>query len=902
LSDPDGYIFSLTSLFNVKINKNNTETKEETAVFLDQMPAYTYEVDSTMDPTRMVADRDDATLDNFFSRPLKIRQYTWTQSSLFYEKFNPWTLYFDNPRVINRIANYNLLRAKLCVKIVINGNGFHFGRLIASYLPLHQNDFFTQDRSFFIQDVVGASQRPHVYLDPTLNQGGTLCLPFMWRENYLAIPTNDWEFMGNMVIHTMQQLKHANGATDPVTISVFAWATDVTMSIPTSAMPSGMAPQMDDKPVEPRKVESMDGKQRWHRSHPKYSTHYNDARFKYPPEPKRNPVPYTPQMADEYAGGPISQPASVVARIAGMLTEAPVIGPFAMATRMAASTVSNIAKLFGYSRPNNIANIGYFRPVPMGNLANANVMDTAQKLTFDCKQELTVDPRTVGLGAADEMSLKSIATRESFLTNFVWTPADPPEQCLFEIAVTPMVWSTLSTTSDTEIHMPACCFAALPFKHWYGSMRYRFQVVASNYHKGRLKVVFDPHGFASNEYNTNYTYIIDIAESKDFSIDIGWASDKPYCRVDAPGEGTIDEDDYPWAPGEVGFTPGNGANGVLRVYVVNELTTPNSTVDNSIEMNCFVATGDDIQFRNPSERLEFYSWFREPQFLDAPFTPQMADMPLQGDAEDTKEPSKPMQTETDVSFNNPVSLSDNYSQVFFGEEIVSIRQLLKRYCLHAMEVDMVTVQQNLMSLTQKAFPYYKGYAAGGIWSTTSPASRYNLSYMTYLNYFTPAFTGWRGGIRWKVNYSGAGKPGLSDGWLQATRTASLIGYEYTNTSIHPTLVGNAALTLWQNSITTVGGTAETSLRVCDTLEFEVPYYASERFSQAKSTNYTTTINAVPEFKIEALSAKGVLDGTTATTILRNHCAAGEDFSLFFFTGAPVIYYNVSDPVIVARLL
>jgi hypothetical protein len=164
-------------------------------------------------------------LENFFSRPIKVQSYSWGTGTNLFEKFNPWQDYFENPRVINRIVNYNLLRCKLHVKFMLNGNGFHYGRAIASYLPLHNFDEFTKNRAFFVEDVVAASQRPHVYLDPTKSQGGELTLPFVWEANALNIPLQQWRDMGQIIIHGMQNLKHANGASDSVTVSAFVWAT-----------------------------------------------------------------------------------------------------------------------------------------------------------------------------------------------------------------------------------------------------------------------------------------------------------------------------------------------------------------------------------------------------------------------------------------------------------------------------------------------------------------------------------------------------------------------------------------------------------------------------------------------------------------------------------------------------
>jgi hypothetical protein len=49
-------------------------------------------------------------------------------------------------------------------------------------------------------------------------------------------------------------------------------------------------------------------------------------------------------------------------------------------------------------------------------------------------------------------------------------------------------------------------------------------------------------------------------------------------------------------------------NGVIGVYVVNELTTPNSTIDNNIEINVFVSMGDDFEVFVPDDYFQFFTF------------------------------------------------------------------------------------------------------------------------------------------------------------------------------------------------------------------------------------------------------------------------------------------------------
>jgi hypothetical protein len=143
-----------------------------------------------MDPTRSLQDSDDARLENFFSRPIKIAEEEWATSTTLGFDIDPWSLYWENPRVANRIANFHLLKCNLKIKVVINGNGFQYGRALVSYLPFDVYDTLTTNASLIREDLVQASQQPRIFLDPTTSQGGEMKLPMFNYYNYLSIPND----------------------------------------------------------------------------------------------------------------------------------------------------------------------------------------------------------------------------------------------------------------------------------------------------------------------------------------------------------------------------------------------------------------------------------------------------------------------------------------------------------------------------------------------------------------------------------------------------------------------------------------------------------------------------------------------------------------------------------------
>jgi hypothetical protein len=743
--------------------------------------------------------------------------------------------------VLNRISNYNLLRAKLHLKFVINGNGFHYGRAIASYVPLPDDDDFVTTRSFFPQDLIAASQRPHVYLDPTLSQGGDMILPFFWQENAMNIPRAEWTTMGEVFIQTIQGLKHANGASDSVTISVFAWAEDVSLAVPTSTEPGNIIPQAQD----------------------------------------------------EYGTGPISRPASVVAKAAGALRDAPVIGPYARATELAASATSAVATNFGFSRPAILDDVVPYRPTAFGNFANTNMPDSTTKLTTDTKQELTVDSRTTGLAGVDEMTVKSIAARESYLTQFPWTVANTAEDALFQIEVTPQVWDAVPTLSLPEIHLPACAFATLPFENWRGTMRYRFQIVSSAYHKGRLKIVYDPFTFASNEYNTNYTYIVDIAEDKDFTIDIGWGNGHPWAQVSGPGRvGDIFKPPYEIGPDTPSSPPLKRANGMLRVYVVNELTIPNSTVNNDVAVNVFVSAVEDLCVANPNFRIDDYSYFNTPSMI----APQGEDEMQATDQDTTDEPSKPMNQDTDHLMLARQDNATAYDHVFFGETITSFRALLKRYNRACFTLTTLNAANTvyLVRVVRRAFPPYRGYAPGAEHPTSQ--GDYNYGNMTLLNYLTPAYVGWRGSLRYKVSLTQGATP---------TQNSSIIvnrlpgSQEGTSSDITVLNVGNeisSLAVLQERLVSTASGAHATATSVNPVLEFEMPYAEAARFSPARRANVTSGhVDAFDTAFALTTISRTQNPGPAGSVIYDYHVAAGEDFSHFFYIGPPILYLRGPAP-------
>lgn len=831
-------------------------SSEQITAFADQDAGWLTTKVGTYDPTMDLANTSDSELGNFLKRPIRESAQSWIVGQPFFYKFNPWAAFCENPFVRDKIKNYELLRMKLNVKMVISGTKFHYGRALVSYNPFTAGDQVTVQRNFIPQDLIQASQKPHFFLNPTKNSGGELSLPFFWPNNYLRIPEGDWQDMGDIVISSFGNLLHANGGNDPVTITTYIWAEDIVLTVPTSSSPPTVLTSQSG-----RRTKSISGKDRGNRI---------GAR-------------------DEYGQGIISKPASAVAKASGALSSLPMIGPYMRATEIGANATSRIAQLFGYSRPNIVSDIQQFKPLPAGNLANTDAADGAMKLTLDSKAELTVDSRTVGLDGSDEMGILDYVTRESYLTQFQWSPSDAADTLLWNTRVLPMQLDNVSG----EIHMTPLAHMCSCFESWQGSLKFRFQIVKSDFHKGRILARWDPNQFSSAvDYNTNYSRVIDIAETDDFEIVVGWGQSVPWRECGTPYSTGSNFSSGVRLINSVG--PAAQANGVLELAVLNDLVSPSA--DASISINVFVSACDDFKLAGPknSDLSNYHLW---PDPFDVLASQSSAPNVETGDMTMSDKPTASGEL---VTIGSKSVQDDPTYLVYYGDPPCSIRELCKRYVSTRFWYARLGLNNTvrLNRLTNKNAPYHTGWDPNGVDASTralepeGPPARLTVGHTAYHSWFTPAYAGVRGAYRKKYFFSApttrqtpviardtfknSGNGSISASVISLADTAVQI-QKFLSTRWAPNS-GNASVA--------------TNLGINNTLEVELPYYMPKRFSTARTISaqqldsnshvvYTAEASGQDDPTIQHLK--------TLATNYQQHDAVGEDFTLFFFTGVPIYY-------------
>lgn len=847
-------------------NETGESYKQQTVTFHDAGEQSVNNFLGDMDSTRSDSMIQDVPLDKFFERPIPIHTFDWSTSTspTFDFDINPWVLFFSDPRNAARVNNFRLMQANLHIKIVLNGNAFFYGNAIASYNPIFDSDDYGKRLRYGVEaDLIRLSQRPHIYLEPTTSQGGEMSLPFYWHKNAIDMYETDITSLGSLRLTTINPLKHANGADDKISITVFAWATDVKLAVPATEDNYILNPFLYEK---------------------KSVVHGNrsDLALRV----------HTPQ-SDEYGTGPISKPAGAIATIAGKLRDTPWIAPYALATQLGASAVSKIASVFGYSRPPQIETMT-MRAVSKGTMANSNMQDDVHKLSLDIKQELTIDSRVDGRNGEDELDIKSIATKESYWCQFAWPVGATQGTMLWNGGVHPgCVRRNVGSGADRELQLGACAFAALPFTYWRGCMKYRFQVVCSKYHRGRIRVVYDPfETSASLRYNTSYTTVVDISDKTDFTIEVGWGQAQSWL----PAYEFAFSEDSCQGPNGLYWNP--EWNGTISVHVLNELTVPDSTIDNNITINVFASAGDDFEVAAPTSQWMSRLRFKSPGDVvdNAIATPKIHEPQSDEINPSTDGAHDQPHVETTTVVADKTDPADHMKLVHFGEPFKSFRPLLKRYMHHETvrlpNTGDMSTHRTFFNIQRQNMPFDPGYTNYPNNTTDSvlvPALVGTKSYvfadMTHLKYVTSAFAGWKGGIRYV--YDASSFPCCTGNSVRAVRYSSCGPENQVTSTSNPGTVAN-----FNKSMNLFEGGIVQNVDTNPVLSLELPYYSPYRFTHARTESdfsVNPVFDAMPCHKVLYSGSWGSL------RTVDNYVAAAEDFTASFYVSTPIFYLEDSVP-------
>jgi len=775
-------------------------------------------------------------LGDFLSRPVLIDTFHWFEGVKLTHNISPWVEYLSNPIIKKKLDNYGLWRCNLKIKIVLSASPFYYGAGLVSYNPLpdsHQAPSIGID-----EQLVTYSQRPHIWISASESAGGEMTLPFFLEKNWSNNSLLDIARMGSIRFDSPFALRNANSVGGAnITIRTYAWAENMELSAPTVILQAKRSKRVSmQKKSSPKTSQSASTKIM------DQVTDFADAR-------------------DEYGSGPVSNVASAVANAGAALSKVPVIGPFARATEIGAGALSRVAAWFGFTNIPVISNVMPYKDLPFGGFASSEIGAPTPKLTLDPKNELTLDSRTVGLDGTDELTVSSFVTRESYLTYFDWNTSDLADAVLFVSAVSP---AQLYRYANFQLWGTPLSHALSMFQFWTGDVIFRFQVVATQYHRGRFKITFEPspraNDFTPSDETANITRIFDIGETQDIEICVPYMQALAYLPIPGASSSVVFTNPL------VGISGVSGNNGYIKVAVVTELTSP--IADAPISMIVSVRGGDNLKVMGPRAPPRTSQWTSQ-----AGMNEHVKVDECMGDC-DVEEP--------------------NVNLVYGGETAMSFRQLMHRHAF---------VRGNTNELTgvsaRSTFYMYPEslnmsnnvkniHDAGG-------GNRFNYVANTFVSWLSPCFAGRRGSMYWAVNIAGD-TDGIKTQFTRSPDSVPLpTGYD--NVAVlDETSTPTYAFSLLNGGVSARSGNglALSNTKTQTGVTVLCPFISNQRFvgtHPSPMVDATTPRLGVTDHVFQSTWQNPTIAATARDTA-EFYCATGPDFNLFFFTGVPTINVGV----------
>lgn len=828
-------------------------------------------------------------LEDVICRPQLIKSFDWNYGQSFQHSFRPWVEFMDTDFMRNKLAHYGLIRCNLRLKFLINASPFYHGDILVGYQPSLRTSAGSSGTRLSIandtQTLMGISQLPHVHLVAAASRGAEMELPFFHYKNWLSTTDPvEQQHMGEIIMRSYANLAFANSGTptNPIQVQVYVEAYDVHIAGLTQVtLQSGRkAPKRNYKPKRPSKMTAVDD-----------------------------------SKEDEYnQDGPVSSVADAVASAAGALSAIPPIAPLMRATQAVSMGVGKIASALGWSDPPVISDATPFRSEPFYGLANPDISTSVAKLTLDAKNELTVDPRTVGLNGADELLVSNICGKPSYLVSVPWSTSSPNNLPLVSFCVGPNHFNR-----DTTIAGQLLTVQAVPmhhvsqmFKYWRGDIIFKFRVISTMYHKGRLRVSWDPYGSNTNANQTEvFTRIFDIGLESEFEVCVPWLQGEAFRQVrsfttldDYVGTLSTTEVTGQSAPYRASYD-----NGILSLNVLTDLTGP--TEPAQVTIVCWVQGGSNLEFAGPKQVSGVHhiesATFQAQSPGAAGFRVLGHQFEYQANQTEAVEQAV---TNTDPEADGTKQMAetnncaDGMYMVNMGERVTSLRQYIRR-AGHLISIPMnpilpgESVQQNI-SIRRQPMPNstweYGWFVPKGA-TVTSP--RYTPVHWIPVTWVAAMFAAERGSFNLALNVISAATPteisvrrDPTASWTEAKNYECLRekvqdnAVEWTSAFNREDLA-SAMYNPPSDLVTPPRGMSGLSLvnaRTQSGATAALPMYSQYRYMSPCCKVYNSTWDQQPDWERDSIYLSYKLANSSPSSdlpVLDMYYSAGIDYQLFF---------------------
>jgi hypothetical protein len=536
--------------------------------------------------------------------------------------------------------------------------------------------------------------------------------------------------------------------------------------------------------------------------------------------------------------------------------------------------------MFGFTNVPNVKDVEPMKSVAFHTLASSEISEPINKLSLQPKQEIAISSQQVGDPTADPLHIANFIQRESFLCGSLWTTTSAEDTILFTSHVTPQLYEKSGGTAYSVYDTPMS-YASRMFSYGRGDLIFRFKVIKTQYHRGRLNISWDPNqlSMASMPGYGNprvQNIIFDLEEDDTIEVRVPYMQELPFLKF---GDGSQGVNGPYWSNGPTPSLTGasGSANGTIQVRVINRLTAPEASSD--VDILVFVRAAENFEFASPSE-------IRNKTF-----------MALQSKKEFSLGPAS-------------VSDSDAYNEVF-GEKIVSFRQLLHRSSKAWTQVIPKDSDWNgnqmIFHIPFQRLPRPYGYTLNGAetaFGTVVPAStfRFNYSRVHPIIWLKSCFLGYKGSTNWTFNT--VFNEGTSTRAMMSTAVCRNPERQNNRPFSYSASYNDSTSQLMKNLNTSPSmdrqgayGMALTNQYTQTGLSVNLPYYSRFKFLINNNNNAYSLNDSGDESNLDWFEyslKRGIPTANTkdAFVMVDVFVGTGPDFDVVFFINCPVYTYLV----------
>jgi len=493
------------------------------------------------------------------------------------QQFNfPQDIFKNSPLVVDKLKNYQYLKADIEIEVKINAQPFLQGALMLVYNPYYdQTGDFRRKGTRFL-----ASQTSCPYKIVSIEEGNSLKLICPYANIYdLFDLGNSQNQFGSAFLYVFSTLLGPNSS-ETAKYTVFARFVNPTFYVPTQN--DVMSSVRDQHEI--RRLESKG---------------YRVAQADVQPVSARD-------TGEVETSGPVSKIASGVTTIADVLSGVPLIGQFASSVAWVSRAIGKTAASFGWAKPTSIQPQCKAVLKPNSTLIHTEGNDDATTLAL--LQDNGIDGSSFIPENKDEMSFEYIFGRP----NFFYAQTAPTAMFSARKKITAWEVSPLSqyqygNNGDSKtMYLGSFAYASMMGTLWRGTINYDIMVVKTPYHQGRFAVVFLPETNLADVpdelgelLNTNYNVVCNLKDRQD---EMG----RTTFRVSVPFISNTDwRETYKRTSGS---NPGPDATtletktGCLAIYSLVDLSNP-PTVAGSVTFYVAHSGGEDYQIARPVMNL-----------------------------------------------------------------------------------------------------------------------------------------------------------------------------------------------------------------------------------------------------------------------------------------------------------